>query len=126
MLKFPKPPSREVRRLAAQRDNAARRKVCRITVLARDGYRCRRCSAYIGVRGHVHEIKFRSRGGSPYEPANCVSLCSRCHDLVGSTLGRRTHRILITAEDASGANGTLIFTEEVSDATTPKRTRTSH
>ena len=121
MLKFPKPPSREVRRLAAQRDNAARRKVCRITVLARDGYRCRFCTAYVGVRGHVHEIKFRSRGGSPYEPPNCVTLCADDHALA------QTHRLIITAEDARlGANGTLIFTKEVSNATTPKRTRTSH
>jgi hypothetical protein len=104
-MKFPKPPKRLLRRLALKRATAAARKRCRVVVLARDGYRCRYCNAYVGARGHVHEIVFRSRGGSPVEPTNCVTLCAEHHEAV------QRHRIIITAEDAiAGANGTLVFT----------------
>jgi len=48
-------------------------------ILARDGYRCRSCSARESLQ--VHHVVFRSRGGKT-RAANLTVLCSRCHALV--------------------------------------------
>lgn len=51
------------------------RKACRRAVIARDGKVC----AYPGCGRtkalELHEVKFRSRGGSPEDPDNCRLLC---------------------------------------------------
>ena len=41
---------------------------------------CERCGQAPDWRGlHKHEKVFRSKGGSPTDPDNCVMLCGRCH-----------------------------------------------
>lgn len=114
-LAYPKPAPRAVRRLAEKRHKEASRKRCRLLVLARDGYRCRACNAYLGSRGSVHEIVPRSRGGSPFEPANCVTLCEPHHQDVQQ---HRSEIIIMTPE---GANGLLLFTPREETTTCQER-----
>lgn len=53
----------------------------RLKVLARDGYKCRRCGA--NLRGvfyrEVHHIIALGRGGTN-AMSNLISLCDKCHD----------------------------------------------
>ena len=42
---------------------------------------CANCHKPLGWGSAKHEIKFRSRGGSPVEEGNCVLLCLKCHNL---------------------------------------------
>lgn len=74
---LPKPLGR-----AAERKQSARlRKMLwdrtRAMVLARDGYRCRRCRSRAQV--DAHHIKFRSAGGDD-SPNNVAAICRCCHD----------------------------------------------
>lgn len=117
---FPKPEKRgpkapkPLRRLARLRPMSKRkraqmplRKTTRQQVIERDRGRCRCCADPCGEAGHVHEIVFRSRGGSPVELANCVLLCARCHARV------HAHEIWIVCLDPlEGANGAIEFTTE--------------
>ena len=57
-------------------------------VLERDGYRCQICGAALhkvgtrgGRRAHVHHVRGH-RIAYADRPANLVSLCATCHDLV--------------------------------------------
>jgi hypothetical protein len=80
-----------------------------MSVLERDGWRCRnpRC----GMRNnlHVHHIIFRSELG-PDESWNLVTLCSDCHDAV------HAYKLFIGVGPdcmvgiGGGADGRLIFT----------------
>lgn len=90
-----KPPKRH----AARRD-------CVAMVRTRDGDTCRVCGRnvqylYPGIDsfGAVHEIVFRSRGGDPTDPTNCVLLCDPCHRDV------HAHRVRLAVLDRHlGAN----------------------
>lgn len=42
--------------------------------------KCERCRNEPSV--HVHELKFRSRGGSIFDPANLVAIGQECHDWI--------------------------------------------
>ncbi len=53
-------------------------------VLARDGYACRHCGRHRlelddNERLSVHHVVPLAQGGSAFDPANLLSLCSRCH-----------------------------------------------
>lgn len=116
-MKFPKPPKREkaapkpIARRARPNPLSARRRAevplrqdTRRAVIVRDRGRCRCCGDYVGDYGHVHEIRFRSRGGSPLELANCALLCAKCHAEV------HAYRLIVTPSDVHlGANGRLEF-----------------
>lgn len=46
------------------------------------GGRCEKCHNPADWRGlSKHEIKFRSQGGDPTDPDNCLLLCGRCHSV---------------------------------------------
>lgn len=103
-----------LRRTAAKRrppKRGAARRVCVETVRARDGHACRVCGRavqylYPGAEtfGSVHEIVFRSRGGDPTTPSNCVLLCEPCHRAV------HAHRVRLSVVDAQvGAAGDLVI-----------------
>ena len=56
-------------------------------VLARDGYRCRKCSApKVGLKSlHVHHVKpWAGNEALRFDPANAVTLCRSCHQWVHS------------------------------------------
>ncbi len=74
------------------RDDAPKRVALRVKVIERDQFRCRMewCRKYVGFLGHVHEIVYRSRGGSPLDTSNCILLCAMCH------AEEHAHRIVIT------------------------------
>jgi len=56
------------------------RKAVREIVLNRDDNRCQaQIYACTYHATDVHEIVSRGRGGSPYDPDNCLSLCRSCH-----------------------------------------------
>lgn len=41
---------------------------------------CQECGSQPDWRGlSKHELVFRSRGGSPIDPENCIMVCGRCH-----------------------------------------------
>ena len=53
-------------------------KLCREVVLARDGWRCRKCGAAGEALqwAHIHSRRFLS---TRWELSNSVALCARCH-----------------------------------------------
>ena len=59
----------------------SKRKSVREEVLNRDDNRCQAMIIGLCTRHatDVHEIVPRGRGGSPYDPNNCLSLCRSCH-----------------------------------------------
>lgn len=80
------------RRSTVKKRKVGKRKLsraqCRAIVFKRERSRCQRCKRlvtddcepYLPQRAHVHEIKSRALGGSPYDPANCQLLCNGgCH-----------------------------------------------
>jgi HNH endonuclease len=74
-LKPISPMSQKTKRLQSKR------KAVREEVLHRDDNRCQ--AGIIGLCSFhatdVHEIIPRGRGGSAYDPDNCLSLCRSCH-----------------------------------------------
>ena len=73
------------------RQHAAARKACQDAVWKRAGSCCEICGvfllrpreAYCAANvGHVHEITYRSRGGSDTDPRNCILLCPQDHEAV--------------------------------------------
>ena len=93
------------------------RQVVRHAVFARDGGQCRAChkplilSGSLWYMAQVHEIVPRSRGGSPLDQKNMVTLCASCHQDVGMRVGGR--KLWIHANDPlAGADGTLEFSSE--------------
>jgi 5-methylcytosine-specific restriction endonuclease McrA len=102
----PKPTTRKAEKRAKDEQEWARRSKVRKVVILRDGSRCRHCLRLTGPTGEVHELRFRSLGGSALRPSNCVTLCSRCHPKVTS------NRLTIEAIDhRRGANGPLRFSD---------------
>lgn len=93
----PKPISKKTRARLPERAT------CRRIVIERDTGRCRSCGAWVGSAGHVHEIKFRSQGGSPYDPTNAVLLCAQCHSQIHARL------ITVIVMSAEGADGLVLF-----------------
>ena len=86
---FPKPPARLKVQAQTDRQKAAARAKCVAAVWKRDQRECQHCGYWLYKHtetdqvfkvGHVHEVIPRSRGGSPYDPANCLLLCAKCHD----------------------------------------------
>jgi len=79
------------------RQHAAARKACVDAVWRRENSRCWNCRREV-MRpretdnsfnvGHVHEIVYRSLGGSDTYPSNAVLLCPVCHRKVHEKLVR--------------------------------------
>lgn len=75
----------------AERKHRMTRAALRRYVYSHDERRCRRChrALYLHLKdaphelavGHVHEWIFRSLGGDPLDPFNCLLLCATCHPL---------------------------------------------
>jgi 5-methylcytosine-specific restriction endonuclease McrA len=93
MRSYPKPPNRLLARRAEQRRQA---KAFRDAVWARDGGRCRKCSAAVvrvgewWERGEVHHM--RGRNVAPedrYNPLAAVLLCQPCHRRVTEHADKR-------------------------------------
>jgi len=85
---YPKPERISKGKRKAERVRQLTRAQCRAKVFARAKSCCERCGRkvsddvepYLPQRAHVHEIKSRALGGSPYDPANCQLLCNGgCH-----------------------------------------------
>lgn len=78
-----RPLSRVSRKRYARKDD---RDACRLTVMDRCGGACEACprlhSGPVRAAVDVHEIKTRARGGSIYDPANCLGVCRVCHDWI--------------------------------------------
>ena len=89
-------PKPDPHQFAQARRRAAHRKAraqCRMSVWARDHGRCVVCHEALGLdEAHIHEVRYRSLGGSDTDPANCVVLCRCCHEAV--------HRKLVKVERA--------------------------
>lgn len=92
----PKPEPWKNVKARRRREKIARRADCRAEVFYRDGGRCVKCGRQLKLHlknaahefevAHIHEVKLRSRGGDPTDPANCVTLCFKCH---GEAHGQR-------------------------------------
>jgi 5-methylcytosine-specific restriction endonuclease McrA len=58
------------------------------TVPGKHGPKCRRddCHGCVPhpLRAEVHELIPVSRGGSPYDPKNCVLCCRQCNNWIGN------------------------------------------
>lgn len=68
---------------AKRRKLAPARKRCREAVILRSGGRCEAMGFSWKCKGygeHVHEKLTRARGGNPNHPANCLYVCSTCHE----------------------------------------------
>lgn len=99
---IPKPEPRARGKARASRQKSMARAVLRLTVLRRDQYRCRVCGGHVTVgSGHVHELVFRSQGGSPHQAPNCVTLCPLCHGKV------HDRKLWLVATTDLGADGPL-------------------
>ena len=59
--------------------NQKRWRAFRLTILDRDGWRCRTCGK--AGRLEVDHITPLERSGAPFEASNCQSLCVGCHRL---------------------------------------------
>lgn len=104
MPAIPKPEPRKATKRRETARQRVERQATRLAVLQRDGYRCRACREAVSIDGaHVHELLYRSRGGSALDPTNCVSLCPRCHELV------HAHRLAVVY-GPSRADGEVTFT----------------
>ena len=80
MTVLPKPEPRKRVTARRYRQDIATRGRVRAQVIARDQCRCRVCGVVVSFSGaHVHEVVFRSQGGNPLDPAQCVTTCPRCH-----------------------------------------------
>jgi predicted HNH restriction endonuclease len=67
----------------------------RAKLLAEHGNVCMECGKSpfeFPFRLEKHEIKFRSQGGDPTDPSNCLMLCQRCHQDIHL---RRKHKGVI-------------------------------
>lgn len=63
-----------------RRKQASKRRACVKAVQARSGGRCEAMLPGCSGRGdHVHELKRRSQGGDPHDPAGCINVCFNCH-----------------------------------------------
>jgi 5-methylcytosine-specific restriction endonuclease McrA len=54
----------------------------RAKLLEEHGNQCMECGGQpteVPFRLEKHEIVFRSHGGSPIDPDNCIMLCPKCH-----------------------------------------------
>jgi hypothetical protein len=79
----------------------------RQSILARDDYSCLHCGAR-GVELQVHHITLESKGGK-HEPANLMSLCRLCHELVHEGY------LIITGTAPHG----LVFTDRMGRSVAP-------
>ena len=66
------------RSLKTQRKYRQRRKL--VAELLGERPKCQRCEYARSTQ--VHELRSRGRGGSILDEANCVALCSACHEWV--------------------------------------------
>ena len=94
---FPKPEPLARRRTRKARDYQKARKACVTAVWGRAGGQCEVCHRAVCQAsetdqpldiGHVHEIVFRSRGGSATDPKNCELRCAACHAAAHGVTGR--------------------------------------
>ena len=95
-VRFPKPEPRLRSRQRRRRQQQRARAACVAAVWLRAGGRCEGVGEY-GVRcgrlvelydgtnswrlnvGHVHEVRYRSRGGDETDATQCLLLCAPCH-----------------------------------------------
>ncbi len=82
----PEPLKRQKAR--TQRQHWTARVACVTEVWKRADHCCEQCGRWVvkpaalpppSEMGHVHEIVYRSRGGSDTDPKNCLLLCAACH-----------------------------------------------
>ena len=80
---IPKGPSHAKQRALRKQIAQLERTDCRVQVWNRDRRCCRRCGCWVGIKeAHVHEVVFRSHGGDPLDPKQCLTLCPHCHLMV--------------------------------------------
>ena len=86
-----KPEPRKKVKARTARQHAAARKACVDAVWKRAESACEKCGCYVrrptmtdcfAYWRHVHEVVYRSRGGSDTDPENCKLLCATCHQKV--------------------------------------------
>jgi hypothetical protein len=80
---------RQAKERGQDREDRGARQRLRIRIYFLDEGKCRSChrKVYLKPRdaphelalGHVHEWVFRSLGGDPLDPFNCLLLCAECH-----------------------------------------------
>jgi len=96
MPPVPKSESRKRQKARTARQHAAARKACVDAVWKRDRSACQICGRWVKrpretdspfLVGHVHEIVYRSRGGSDTDSENCQLLCTACHQKVHAHAG---------------------------------------
>ena len=86
-----KPEPRKRVKARTQRQHAAARKACQDVVWERARHCCEICGRWLKKPretdsvldvGHVHEIVYRSQGGSDTDPLNCMLLCPEDHERI--------------------------------------------
>jgi 5-methylcytosine-specific restriction endonuclease McrA len=106
---FPKPPPRSKEKRDRRREQRQQRTALRRGVWYRDNRCCRRCGDLVGIReAHIHEIVFRSQGGDPLDPKNCLTLCPRCHLIHVHGQGATVAESIRCLTEAR-ANGPVVF-----------------
>jgi hypothetical protein len=98
LFKYGKPAARSKVKARADRDFDKAREACRAEVYDRAGRCCERCGLPLKLKpsearsefeiANINEEPKRSRGGDPTNPADCVCLCCRCHNLITDNLIR--------------------------------------
>lgn len=89
VLAQPKPTPRRLVKARKKRQFAKDRKSCRAARYAKDGGCCQRCGRHLVLNptdarhefeiANIHEIRFRSRGGSATDVSNTQTLCAFHH-----------------------------------------------
>lgn len=84
----PKPEPWKRVKARRKRQRAKARKTCRAARFAKDGGCCVKCGRPLVLTmaegdwwnvANIHEVKFRSRGGSAIEVENTMTTCAWCH-----------------------------------------------
>jgi hypothetical protein len=58
---------------------------------------------------HIHEVVFRSQGGSPFDPRNCICLCAGCHRIIHGQDSAGIAEVVRVEDPALGADGVVVF-----------------
>lgn len=89
----------------------------------RDQNHCRLCGRFVQYEivtiesyGEVHEFVFRSQGGSPTEPTNCVLVCKGCHTLSEPCLhpgvGHTSRRVIVPLDADRLMEAPIVYIDE--------------
>ena len=94
-------PNYQTRRERKRIEYAEQRPIVRQQAWDRDKGRCQfpTCRRYVTLdAAHIHEVKWRGRGGSATDLANTMTLCGCCHEQVHPRVGGVLKRIEATAD----------------------------